>query len=64
MVGRKKIPHAVDADMIVDYIKPTREEWKSLMLEADKTQKARVHNWLSFLADVIEDRLEILSQVK
>ncbi len=61
---QKEMPYADNVDLIVDYIKPSREYWKSLMLEFDETKRTRVHNELSFLAELIEDRLELLKQVQ
>src|SRR6185503_97856 len=63
VLTQKDMPYADNVDLIVDFIKPTREYWKSLMLEFDETKRTRLHNELSFLTELIEDRLEILSHV-
>lgn len=60
----KEMPYADNEDLIVDYIKPSREYWRSLMLEFDETKRTRTHNELSFLAELIEDRLQIINEVK
>jgi hypothetical protein len=61
---QKEMPYADNVDLIVDYIKPSREYWRSLMLEFDEIKRTRTHNELSFLAELIEDRLQIISEVK
>jgi len=61
----KDIPHATEnMDLIVDYIKPTREYWKTYMEEADDRERRRTWNWLSAVVEMAEDRLELLKKIK
>ena len=63
-MSQHDIPYSDDEDLIVDHIKPTREFWRSLMLEFDEVKRTRVHNWLSYIVEMAEDRLEILKQIE
>ncbi len=47
-----------DEDLIVDYIKPTREFRKSLALELDDKPRTYLHNWLHYTIVVAEDMIE------
>lgn len=64
VMTEKEMPYADNEDLVLDYIKPSREYWRSLMLEFDETKRTRTHNELSFIAELIEDRLQIISEVK
>jgi len=51
-------------DLIVDYIKPTREFRRSLSLELDETARTTIYNWLHYTNAAIEDMMQIISEVK
>jgi hypothetical protein len=47
-----------DSDLIVDYIKPSREFRKSLAIELDDRRRTTLHNWLHYVTVVAEDMIE------
>jgi hypothetical protein len=51
-------------DLIVDYIKPTREFRRSLSLELDETSRTTIYNWLHYTSAAIEDMLNIIKESK
>jgi hypothetical protein len=50
-------------DLIVDYIKPSREFRKGLMLEVDKDRRTEIHNALHYASVAIEDMIEIINDI-
>ena len=50
-------------DLIVDYIKPSREFRKGLMLEVDSHRRTAIHNVLHYASVAIEAMIEIINDV-
>jgi putative lipoic acid-binding regulatory protein len=61
---QKHIPYDDNEDLLVDYIKPTREFRRGLILELDETDRTSVHNWLHYTSVAIEDMLEIIKEAE
>ena len=53
-----------DDDLVLDFIKPTREFRKALVLELDEHTKAHLYNDLGAVDAVVQDMLEIIEQNK
>jgi hypothetical protein len=53
-----------DSDLIVDYIKPSREFRKSLAMELDDRRRTTLHNWLHYVTVVAEDMLEQIKEAE
>jgi hypothetical protein len=60
----KETPPDESDDLIVDYIKPTREFRRSLILELDEGDRTLIHNKLHYASVAIEDMIKIISEVK
>lgn len=60
----KRYMPAQDDDIILDFIKPTREFRKGLILELDEHAKAHLYNDLGAVDAAVQDMLEILEQNK
>jgi hypothetical protein len=58
----KDIPRGDSEDLMVEYIKPSREFRRSLVLELDETDKTIIHNWLHYVSLAIEDMIEIMRE--
>lgn len=57
----KDLPNDQD-DLIVDYIKPTREYRLGLAMEFDQAQRTNMHNKLHFVIAAAEDMIEQLDK--
>lgn len=55
------LPHK-DEDLILDYVKPTRQYRKSLILELDEQSRKTVWNALGAVEAVIQDTLDLLEE--
>jgi hypothetical protein len=53
-----KVMPTVEDDLLVDFIRPTREFRKSLALELDSRHRTTLHNWCHYASVVIEDMIE------
>jgi hypothetical protein len=53
----KDMPTETD-DLLVDFIRPTREFRKSLALELEHKHRTQLHNWCHYASVVIEDMIE------
>lgn len=51
------------SDILVDYIKPSREFFRGLMLEIDSKKRAEISNYLYFIIKTAEDRFEIIREI-
>lgn len=50
-------------DLLVDYIKRSREFRKGLMLEVDKDRRTAIHNALHYVSVAIDDMIEIINDI-
>jgi hypothetical protein len=53
----KEIPYQ-DEDLLVDYIKPTREYRLTIAYELDKSQRAHLHNVMHAVIEAAEDMID------
>jgi len=53
-----------DSDLIVDYIKPSREFRKSLAIELDDRRRTTLHNWLHYVTVAAEDMIEQIKEAE
>jgi hypothetical protein len=60
----KDSPPDESDDLMVDYIKPTREFRRSLILELDEGDRTLLHNKLHYASVAIEDMLNIIKETK
>jgi hypothetical protein len=56
-------PPTKSSDLLVDYIRPTREFRRGLMLEVDPSRRAAIHNALHYASVAIEDMIEIIREI-
>ena len=64
LTEKTRFPSFHDEDLILDYIKPTREFRRSLVSEMDESQRIDMYNNLGAVDAVVQDMLEILEQNK
>jgi hypothetical protein len=57
----KKDPISTD-DIVNDFIKPTREQFKAYLAGISKEQRIQQYNWLAWLEKVVDDRLKLLDE--
>jgi hypothetical protein len=60
----KDSPPDESDDLMVDYIKPTREFRRSLILELDEGDRTLIYNKLHYASVAIEDMLNIIKETK
>lgn len=56
-------PPNTSDDLLVDYIRPSREFRKGLMLEVDSHRRAAIHNALHYVSVAIEDMIEVIDEI-
>lgn len=57
-------PPNTSSDLLVDYIRPSREFRRGLMLEVGAARRAAIHNALHYVSVALEDMIEIISEVE
>jgi len=57
-------PPTPSSDILVDYIRPSREFRKGLMLETDRTKRVYLHNILHYVSVALEDMIEIIDEIE
>ena len=62
LTNNKSPPNDTD-DLIVDYIKPSREFRRGLMLEVGEDRRIAIHNALHYASVAIEDMIEIIDEI-
>ena len=50
-------------DLIVAYIKPSREFRKGLMLEVNRDRRTEIHNVLHYVSVAIEEMIETINEI-
>ena len=58
-----KNPPTSSDDLLVDYIRPSREFRKGLMLEVDARRRASIHNALHYVSVALEDMIETINEI-
>src|SRR4030095_9191 len=58
LCDEKEAPYTAEEDLLVDYIKPTREYRLTLAYELDKSQRANIHNLLHSVIEASEDMID------
>ncbi|HEX7178371.1 MAG TPA: hypothetical protein VF220_01510 [Nitrososphaeraceae archaeon] len=56
-------PISEEDDMMVDYIRPSKEFRKGLFLEADKRKRVEMHNLLHNVILIAENTIEIINEI-
>lgn len=56
-------PPNTSDDLLVDYIRPSREFRRGLMLEVGSNRRAAIHNALHYASVAIEDMIEIIDEI-
>lgn len=59
-----KSPPNTSSDLLVEYIRPSREFRKGLMLEVDSRRRINIHNALHYASVAIEDMIEIIKEIE
>ncbi|MGZ5491539.1 MAG: hypothetical protein ACXWE7_12050 [Nitrososphaeraceae archaeon] len=62
LTNNKSPPNDSD-DLLVDYIRPSREFRKGLMLEVDRRRRIAIHNILHYVCIASEDMIEIIREI-
>lgn len=57
-------PPNEDDDLLVDYIRPSREFRRGLMLEVGSRERINIHNILHYVTVVAEDMIEIIDEIE
>jgi hypothetical protein len=58
-----KSPPNPSDDLLVDYIRPSREFRKGLMLEVDESTRTEIHNALHYASVALKDMIEIIREI-
>lgn len=58
-----KNPPNERSDLLVDYIRPSREFRRGLMLEVDHRRRVAIHNALHYVSVAVEDMIEIIDEI-
>ena len=58
---QKDIPHLVD-DLVLDYLKPSREFRSGVFYEVDNNMRVSLYNVLTYVRDAIDDTLQLLDK--
>ena len=56
-------PPNTSDNLLVDYIRPSREFRRGLMLEVDSHRRTAIHNALHYASVAIEDMIQIISEI-
>jgi hypothetical protein len=58
------MPYGATEDFILDYLKPTREFRKSLMLELSKDERTNVFNYMHYITQLAEDTINMIDEAE
>lgn len=59
LTGIKEMPLQTD-DIMLDHIKPTREEFNEYLAALDENERIQQYNWLAMLEKAMDDRMKLL----
>lgn len=63
LTNNKNPPTSSD-DLLVDYIRPSREFRHGLMLEVDHRRRVEIHNVLHYVSVALEDMIDIIKEIE
>ena len=61
LTGQSHMPLHTD-DIMLDFIKPTRDEFKEYIATISKEERTQQYNWLTWLETAIDDRMKLLDK--
>ena len=60
---KRQLPNADDVDMILEYLKPSREYRKGIFYEVEQDMRASLYNAMVYTRDALNDTIKLLDDI-